>query len=175
MLSVVDVDNIISPFEQPCYEECLKINPSFPDPGKWDRWSIFTHLGIDLDTMHKIFDAVHARQEEFEPISGAQELMEYLYDNGQVIIATHRPKEFEPQLTRWLDKNNLLYDQVFVSWDKSVLFDYADLVIDDNPNILKTCEEMKIRACSLKWPWNVNQGFRLYDSLPEMLEALKNL
>ena len=90
-----------------------------------------------------------------------------------IIIASHREKGTLNATVNWLKKNDLAFDEIHLSHDKTVLFDDCWAVVDDSPLTLEKAARAGIIATGLKMPWNKHQDYTLFHSLPEVLHFLK--
>jgi hypothetical protein len=170
---IVDCDNILWGFHEPCYEECLKFNPEFPKPEDWIKWEIFRdHLSEA--NMFKMFDNTYERILEYKPYGGAKELLQWLNERYYVVIATHGHTKTISLLKQWLDVNCLSYNKIDVSDDKTVLFDKdCTLVIDDSPHTIKVAQDKGIEVLALAYPWNTLSLCNRFNDLYELLEFIK--
>ena len=152
----VDVDNVLWAFDQPAYEEAIKLKPDFPSPSLWTRRDIFTRFGIPREEQAAMFRRAHARQKDYSPFPCAKELLELLSDHGQVIIASHRDPDSRGDLEEWLTAHYLHWDELYVGDDKASLFVRRNitLCIDDAPMTLAAARQWGITAVGLRWPWN---------------------
>jgi FMN phosphatase YigB (HAD superfamily) len=172
--AIVDVDATLYPFHQPLHEAFIKICPEFPTPDKWNLWGIEDLGFLTHDEMVPIFEEIHSRQEEFGPFPEAQRMLRTLVQKGfYITIASHRSDKWKVQLLNWLDKYKLPFDEIHVSWDKTVLFSDCDLIIDDSPHTLQSAKEYGVTGIGLRYPWNDNQGFTLFDSISDIIKYIK--
>ena len=143
----------------------------------WGAWDNFLSSG----DWNEILDEIHRMQTLYRPYEGAKELLDYLFENYYVIIASHRKKEMKVYLSKWLEKNNLKHHKVLVfdhtsGKSKTDLFKRADLrgkvklVIDDNPEVLSAAKSAGITAVGLSKPWNLGNGFTLFKNLRDIEE-----
>jgi hypothetical protein len=66
----------------------------------------------------------------------------------------------------------LVFDEVHLSYDKSVLFDHSAGIVDDNPRVLEKAEQAGIVRAGLLNPWNEDTHHPLFKNLIEILEFL---
>ncbi len=71
--------------------------------------------------------------------------------------------------------NNLAYDKIHLSHDKTVLFGDCRVLVDDSPFTLEKATKVGITATGLTMPWNENKPYCLFKSLPEVLSYLKTI
>ncbi len=69
---------------------------------------------------------------------------------------------------RWLKKHELEHDELHLSFDKTVLFKDAAVVVDDAPHTLEKAVEHQAVGAGLLFPWNkayAGNGFGLFNDL----------
>ncbi len=80
------------------------------------------------------------------------------------------------QTHRWLIKHELVFDEVHLSYDKTVLIDkHCHIMVDDAPHILEKAAEREITAAGLLCPWNRNvskNDYKLCEDLNEVLRYI---
>jgi len=95
-----------------------------------------------------------------------------------IIIASHRTPDSIEETHRWLVKHELEFDEIHLSFDKTVLIDNdCHAVVDDAPHILENAAERGVPAAGLLFPWNKNfrnNGFKLCTNLDEILRHILN-
>jgi len=136
--AVIDIDNTLWQFCDAFLDELKKVNSAFPPVARWDTWDFFTPYCTEEQFMAAV-DAVHLRQDsdEHRPYPGARGFLRSLREQGyRVVIASHRKPEMAGPTERWLAKHGLPYDELHLSFDKSVLFKDAAVVVDDAPQTL---------------------------------------
>lgn len=85
-------------------------------------------------------DAVHRIQDSdlYQLYPESRGFLSSLRKHGyHIILASHRIPAMRPPTERWLAKHRLPYDELHLSLDKTVLFQKADVVVDDAPPALK--------------------------------------
>ena len=87
--------------------------------------------------------------------------------------ASHRVKETLDATARWLLANNLVFDEIHLSYDKTVLFDTCWGIIDDSPFTLHKAKKAGIVGAGLEMPWNKREDYPLFGNLAEILQYLK--
>lgn len=172
--AVIDIDNTLWQFCDAFYDELKKINPAFPEVEQWTTWNFFEGLCTEQEFMASV-DAIHARQDsdEFQPYPEAQGFLRSLKEQGyRVVIASHRRQEMQGSTERWLRKHGLPYDELHLSFDKTVLFDKTALVVDDAPHTLEKAVAHQAVGAGLLFPWNrayAGNGFGLFDNLDQVM------
>lgn len=79
---------------------------------------------------------------EMDIIEGAKSSIEYFKQKDYYIqIVTHRPDTIGDITKEWLDSNNIIYDNLVIDApsDKSQID--GDVMIDDNPNVVRNFKE----------------------------------
>ena len=172
MKIIVDIDNTLWPFAPVLYERLKAVSPSILPMTLWGAWK-FWEKDMDTKTFYRVLKEIHMDQEEFAPYDDARQFLLALRERGfSIVIASHREKESYDATVRWLTRNGLVHDEVYVLDDKSILFDGAFGVVDDSPVTLKKAREAGIVATGLLFPWNMDLGYCLFESLPEVLRYI---
>jgi hypothetical protein len=177
--AVIDIDNTLWPFCDAFYAELKKINPAFPRVEQWTTWNFFEGYCTEEQFLGAV-DAVHIRQDsdEYRPYPEAKGFLVSLRDQGyRIVIASHRRKEMLGPTERWLKRHGLEHDELHLSFDKTVLFKDAAVVVDDAPQTLEKAVASKAIGAGLLFPWNRNyagNGFGLFNNLNEVLIYIKD-
>ena len=177
-IAIVDIDNTLWQFCDAFSEELQKINPAFPPLEQWTTWNFFVGYCTEEQFLAAV-DAVHARQdsEAYKPYPEANGFLQSLKDLGyHIVIASHRRVEMQGPTERWLRKHGLQYDELHLSFDKTVLFDKASVVVDDAPHTLEKAVAHKAISAGLLFPWNreyAGNGFGLFNNLNEVMSYIK--
>lgn len=176
-IAIVDVDNTLYDFSIPLYQELTKKFPGYPPPGFWSDWDFHKFCGIPDKDFYQAVNTIHTRQLEFDPYPGAKVLLDTLYENYEVVIATVRQKNKEQfeVLYKWLIKNDLPYDDLTISQDKIHLIDTFKpvVVFDDCPKTMLHCLDRGIEVWAIKFPWNENIVTGLSGSMRELAYTFK--
>lgn len=177
--AIIDIDNTLWQFCDAFYAELKKINSAFPPVEQWTTWDFFTPYCTEAQFLGAV-DAVHVRQDsdEHRPYPEAQGFLRSLKEQGyHVVIASHRRTEMREPTERWLTKHGLAFDELHLSFDKSVLFKDAAVVVDDAPQTLEKAVASRAIGAGLLFPWNRNyagNGFGLFNNLNEVLLYIKD-
>jgi hypothetical protein len=139
------------------------VNAAFPPPEEWTTWDFFTlccseeqFLGA-VNRIHHIQD-----NDRFRPYPESKGFLGRLKEEGcRVIIASHRREDMRVPTERWLRKRELVYDELPLSFDKTVLFGSAAVVVDDAPQTLEEAVASKAVGEELLFPWNSLRGKRV--------------
>lgn len=170
---IVDIDNTLWHFASILYERMKEINPQITQPSEWHDY-FFWRSYLTPKEFYKVIKGIHRDQEMFNPYPDAELFLSSLKDMGfHITIASHREKETLHATINWLNRYNLVFDEVHLSYDKSVLLDNCISVIDDSPIILEKAANSGIICCGLKMPWNDNGIYNVFDTLTEILHYLR--
>ena len=173
-IAVVDIDNTLWPFWEPFYERLKRISRAMPPVESWTSADFWTPYCSEQEFMDAV-NAIHRDQdnEQFRPYPEAKGFLQALREQGyEVIIASHRLEATRRPTERWLERHQLPYDGLHLSFDKTVLFDRAAVVVDDAPQTLKKAVAKGVIGAGLLFPWNrssAGNGFGLFQNLTEVL------
>ena len=178
--AVVDIDNTLWHFCDVLYERLKEINHAMPPPDGWIDWDFWMNYCSEEEFMSAIH-SIHFRQDDERhlPYSEAKNFLLTLKEHDfHIVIASHRIPESLKQTERWLRKHELVYDELHLSYDKTVLFDETcHVVVDDSPFVLEAAAKKGLIASGLMFPWNDNNGdngYRLFSDLKEILDHILN-
>ena len=172
--AIVDIDNTLWHFCDVLYERLKKINESIPPPDDWVEWDFWENYCSKEKFICAIQDIqLNQDDERHLPYPEAKDFLATLKEhNFHIIIASHRTPESIEQTHRWLVKHGLEFDEVHLSYDKTVLFDQScHIVVDDSPHILEKAVEKGVTAAGLLFPWNRsinNNGYKLFNNLTKV-------
>jgi hypothetical protein len=177
-IAIVDIDNTLWQFCDAFSEELRKINPAFPPIGQWTTWDFFTPFCTEQQFLAAV-DAVHSRQDSdrYRPYPEAKGFLRSLKEQGyRVVIASHRKPEMRGPTEQWLTRHGLEHDELHLSFDKTVLFGSAAVVVDDAPHTLEKAVARGAVSAGLLFPWNkayAGNGFGLFRDLNEVLRYIE--
>ena len=170
---IIDIDNTLWNLAPVLYTRMKEASPGLPPRGQWptrDHWRRF----ITREMVLTLLDAIHMEQDRFVPYDDAAGFLSALKSMGfYVIIASHRTSHAIDATTKWLQKNRLVYDQIHLSYDKTVLFNESWGVVDDNLDTLRKAKLAGIIRAGLKTPWNEGEDHPLFDNLTQALEYIE--
>lgn len=170
---IVDIDNTLWDLAPVLYERLRAARPGFPHHSQWTSWSFWKGL-IPAERLYGIVRDVHMEQDTFEPYNGSRGFLERLRGKGfHIVIASHREQEAYGSTQRWLEKYNLPFDEIHLSYDKTVLFDQCWAVIDDSPATLEAAKRAGIIRAGLRNPWNESEDHPLFSDLGEIYRYLE--
>jgi uncharacterized HAD superfamily protein len=176
--AIVDIDNTLWHFCDVFYEELRKINKNFPTPDRWTDWDIWEGYCTE-DEFYNAVNTIHLNQhsDTYLPYPEAKDFLMTLRENGyHITIASHRSPDYRMQTEKWLEKHELVYDELHLSFHKTQLFtDSTDVVVDDSPHVLEKAVAKGVMATGLLFPWNrlfSENGYILLNSLDEILRFI---
>jgi len=175
--AIVDIDNTLWQFSDAFYLELKKINANFPTPDRWSAYDIWEGY-CSVEEFIAAINRIHRNQDsdQYQPYAESRDFLSSLREEGfRIIIASHRTQETSRPTERWLARHGLPYDELHLSFDKTVLFPKAAVVVDDSPLTLEKAIENGALGTGLLFPWNrasVSNGFRLFQNLPEILDYI---
>lgn len=154
MKAIVDVDNTLCDYAPMFYDELCQVNPAIPHYTQWNMWDFYD----GYMTKNEFYDCAHMAQmriSECKPINYAEHMLSVLSEHFIIVIASHRKEESRDELVSWLEQNNMVYNSLDISNDKTKLFDRStSVVIDDSPIVLTDAYKRGILAAGLSFPWN---------------------
>jgi len=170
--AIVDVDETLWGFNDALRDCAISHGYPFPTMEQCTHWNSVYEF-IPKPEAIKLFDEVHDNQCQYAPFPDARGFLRFMRKHFYVIIASHRNPNSLMELTRWLKINDLPYDGIHVSFDKSSLFTTprARIVIDDRDETLRKGMDAGLVALGLRRPWNQNskdRDYLLFESLREI-------
>jgi hypothetical protein len=176
--AVIDIDNTLWQFCDAFYEELKKVHPAMPPIEQWTTADFFLPYCTEEQFLGAV-DAIHYSQDNdrYQPYPEAKGFLQSLRQQGyRVIIASHRRTDTRGPTERWLKRHELQYDELHLSFDKTVLFGNVAVVVDDAPQTLEKAVAGKAIGAGLLFPWNkayARNGFGLFRDLNEVLGYLE--
>jgi 5'(3')-deoxyribonucleotidase len=178
--AVIDIDNTLWHFCDVLYKRLKKINKAIPGPNKWTEWDFWEEY-CSKEEFIRVINEIHLDQDNKKhvPYSESRDFLRTLKEhNFYIVIASHRTPDSIEQTHRWLVKHDLLFDELYLSHDKTVLFEEeCHMVVDDAPYILEKAAEKGLKASGLMFPWNRHNGsngYRLFNNLAEVSRYILN-
>lgn len=172
----VDVDSTLWDFGEELRNRLQKRFPDKEIPANFRKWDEPMDFFHDPQEAYDMFNDIHAIQHTFTPFKAASLVLKDLRRLGyKILIATNRIPESEVSLIRWLNDNDLIYDDVFCGLNKHKLLDERDidLVIDDAPHIIDAAINKDIPIMSLRYPYNSQiRDVKKFKDMKEMHEYL---
>jgi hypothetical protein len=177
--AVIDIDNTLWQFCDAFYLELKKINSAIPPVEQWTTFDFWEQYCSEKEFMAAI-NAIHRVQDSdrFQPYPESRDFLLSLKEHGyRVIIASHRLEETRKPTERWLARYKLPCDELHLSFDKTVLFGEAAVVVDDSPQTLEKAVASCAVGAGLLFPWNqssAGNGFGLFRDLNEVLGYIES-
>lgn len=169
---IVDIDNTLWDLAPELWKQLQTYNPKMPPPEKWLDWGFWEEHVLKNDLYRALRD-VHMRQDRYTPYPESEEFLAGLKERDfHIIIASHREKGALDPTLRWLRQNALIFDEVHLSYDKSVLFDGSWAIVDDSPVTLDKAARIGIIRAGLRNPWNEGTDHPLFNNLLEILNFI---
>jgi hypothetical protein len=176
--AVIDIDNTLWHFCDVLYERLKRINNVMPSPDNWVEWDFWEEYCSREDFI-KAINEIHLIQDDERhlPYPEARDFLATLKEhNFHIVIASHRTPESIEQTHSWLVKHDLIFDELHLSSNKTVLFDEkCHIVVDDAPFVLEEAVKSGVIASGLLFPWNrsnIHNGYRLFTSLNDVLRYI---
>jgi hypothetical protein len=175
--AVVDIDNTLWQFCDAFYLELKKLNKNFPEIEQWSTFDFWEPYCSKEEFMAAI-NSIHFDQDNdrYRPYPDARDFLLSLKNHGfSIIIASHRLAGARQATERWLTRHLLPYDELHLSFNKTVLFDRAVVVVDDAPATLERAVECGAKGAGLLFPWNrayAGNGFGLFPDLKAILRYI---
>ncbi len=170
---IVDIDNTLWDFAAVLYERLRVYGVPKPDKWQWDFWERYMPVEVFLqhiDDVHKSQNGDHALFPE------SREFLMALKRSGwHIIVASHRDSNNYATTENWLNHHGLVFDELYVGSDKTVLFDTSRAVIDDSTDTLNKAVKMNLIRAGLRYSWNKESDHPLFDNLTDVLEYLKKI
>jgi hypothetical protein len=172
---IIDIDDTLWDFISVFYKRMKRAYPDAVIPTDW-RELLFWMRHDSPETLSNavsIMRGIHMDQDQFSPFPEAKHFIASLRGRGfHITIASHRDQETTDVTARWLVQNDLIFDDLHLSKDKTVLFDDCWAVVDDSPIILRKARKAGIIGVGLKTPWNEKEDCLLFNDLTEILRYL---
>lgn len=164
---IVDIDNTLWDFASALWKKTVHLG--FPDPSEWH--GDFYKRYITFEQLMQYVDEIHAEQGGGHlPFPDSAGFLSSLRKNGcHITIASHRNPNKKTITENWLRIHGLVYDDLYVGPDKTVLFDSHHAIVDDDPGTLDKAASKGLTATGLKFAWNRNSNHPLFSSLTEVL------
>jgi hypothetical protein len=169
---IVDIDNTLWDLAPQLWKHLQAINPQMPPPEKWKDWDFWEEL-VRTKDLYRALREVHMQQDQYAPYPESRNFLAALKERRfYIIIASHREKGTLDPTVRWLRKYDLVFDEVHLSNDKSVLFDGSWAIVDDSPITLAKAAKAGVIRTGLRNPWNEGMDHPLFENLTEVLAFL---
>ncbi len=169
---IVDIDNTLWDLASVLYERMREVNRRLAPPSEWRQFDFWKKY-VSPKIFYRLIRDIHMDQGMFAPYREAGQFLSSLKDAGfHIIIASHREKGTLDATARWLNAHCLVFDEIHLSYDKTVLFDSCWGIVDDSPVTLQKAEKAGIVGAGLEMPWNEGESYPLFDNLEGVLQFL---
>ena len=187
----IDIDNVISSFDNALLKEYLKHDKTLRNTGIINENADYIRRGM-FDWTEEEENAFY--QENIERIAknlkvkdGAKEYIDKLKEDGHAIyIITGRDNgEYSNPYTmtkEWLDNNSIKYDKLILTnaYDKyekaeKSLLNNIDIMVDDSVNVCKNCIESNIKTFLMDTPYNRQANMPRVYTWKEFYEKVSNM
>jgi len=166
---IVDIDNTLWDLAPELWKHLKEFNPEMPPPERWTEWDFWAEH-VRAEDLYCVLREIHMRQDRYIPYPESRAFLAALKERGfYIIIASHREKRALDSTVRWLNKYGMAFDEVHLSYDKSVLFDRSWAIVDDSPVTLKKAATAGMIRAGLRNPWNEWTDHPLFNNLDEVL------
>jgi hypothetical protein len=167
---IVDIDNTLWDFASVLWKKVAHYG--VPQPSEW-RWDFYRGY-FSVEQLIKYVDEVHDEQDSrYPPFADSAIFLSSLKKKGcHITIASHRNPNKRTMTESWLKTFGLVYDELYVGSDKSVLFENHQVIVDDDARTLDRAAKKGLIATGLKYAWNKNSGHALFLKLPAVLDYL---
>lgn len=171
---IVDIDNTLWDLAPVLWEHLKAINPKMPEPSEWDCWDFWEGY-VTMKELYQVLKNIHMQQDEYHPYPESKAFLKALKEKDfYIVIASHRERKTYAVTAKWLKQNELLFDEVHLSQDKSVLFADSWGIVDDSPITLDKAASAGIIRAGLSNPWNANSAHPLFGNLYEVLNYIES-
>lgn len=176
---ILDCDDVLREFVPEVLTEYNKENNSnfvLDDIKVWNINQVLTNVGEFKDYItnrpYIMFNA--------KVCNNVYPTLEKLRENGhKITIATHQFKTTEEFTMRWLHKNNIIYDDIFMGRDKYLVV--GDIFVDDSIENIRTYSQHhdKTKLFLMTKPWNkdldisFSKNIKRISDLSEIIEYIK--
>ena len=168
---IVDIDNTLWDFASVFEEKLKETVPGIPPSNEW-KWDFYKEY-ITEEELYRIVNDIHSVQDLFEPFPSARLFLDSISHNGyDIVIASHRHEDSRDVTEAFLRKHDLRYNELHLSYNKAILFDSGNAIVDDSPHLLDEAQQKGLVCTGLSYPWNRNTDHPLFQSLEEVLEFL---
>lgn len=187
----VDIDNVISKFDKNLLKEYVKHDKTLRNKGivnpnaKYIRDGMFDWSTEEENEFY--FNNIDEIASNFEIVDEADKYLKLIKANGHniYIISGRNNGEYKNPLEmtiKWLAKNNIVYDELFLTdafkhneKAKICKIKQIDIIIDDSLNVCKECSNIGVKALLFDSEYNRKvQTFQRVTSWKEIFEFINN-
>ena len=169
---IVDIDNTLWDLSPVLWEHLKALNPKMPEPSEWNDWDFWENY-VNIKDLYQVLEDIHMQQDQHLPYPESKHFLQALKERGfHIVIASHRRKRTYAATLKWLKQNDLSFDEIHLSHDKSVLLPESWGIVDDSPVTLDKAASAGIVRTGLSNPWNRNSAHPLFGNLFEVLNYI---
>jgi len=170
MRIIVDIDNTLWDFATRLWKKVEHFGVPRPSEWHWDFWKGYFTIEQLLDYI----DEVHEEQgANTLPFPDAADFLSALKKGGcHITIASHRNPASRDVTEKWLHSQHLVFDDLYVGPDKTVLFDDHQAIVDDSSELLDKAAIKGLITAGLRYSWNRDSKHSLFGSLSDVLVYL---
>ena len=187
----VDIDNVISKFDENLLQEYLKHDKTLRNKGIVNPDAKYIRDGMfdwsDEEENEFYFGNIEEIATNFEIVENADKYIKALKENGHniYIISGRNNGEYKNPLEmtiKWLEKNNIVYDELiltdaFKHNEKAKICKekQIDIMIDDSLNVCKECSNIGVKSLLFDSKYNREvQRYKRVTSWKEIFEFISN-
>jgi putative acetyltransferase len=169
---IVDIDNTLWDLATPFYERIKVLNPAIPPPSNWKQWGFLRDYLPD-SVLFGTIDEIHREQDRFLPYPDAPAFLRGLKSSGfHVVVASLRKDASREATERWLRAHGMVFDELHLLLDKSILFEGSWALVDDIAVTLGRASAEGLLVVGLKHPWNETGDHPVFPTLSDVLSYL---
>ena len=186
----IDIDNVISNFDEELLKEYIKHDKELRNTGiinsnaKYIRKDMFDWSEEEDNTFYK--ENIERIAKNLKAKEGAKEYIDKLKEDGHnIYIITGRDNgEYSDPYNmtkKWLEENNIYYDKLIFTdaYDKGqksekCIENNVEIMIDDSASICKNCVENGITTLIMDKPYNREENLTRVKNWNEIYEYIKN-
>ena len=187
----IDIDNVISSFDNELLKEYLKHDKTLRNTGIINKNADYIRRGMfdwTEEEENKFYkENIERIAKNLKVKDGAKEFIDKLKEDGHAIyIITGRDNgEYSEPYTmtkEWLDNNSIKYDKLILTnaYDKyekaeKCLLNNIDIMVDDSVNVCKNCIESNIKTFLMDTPYNRQANMPRVYTWKEFYEKVRNM
>ena len=186
----IDIDNVISNFDEELLKEYIKHDKELRNSGiinqnaKYIRNDMFDWSKEEDETFYK--ENIERIAKNLKVIEGVKEYIDKLKKDGHniyIITGRDNGEYSDPyNMTKeWLQENNIYYDKLIFTdaYDKSqkskeCIKNNVEIMIDDSVSICKNCVESGITTLIMDKPYNREENITRVKNWKEIYEYITN-
>lgn len=167
---IVDIDNTLWDFASVLWKKIAHYG--IPRPSEWQ--GDFYKGFFSIEQLMRYVDEVHDEQDgSYPPFPDSVFFLSSLRKKGcHITIASLRNPNKRAVTETWLKVHGLIYDELYLVPDKSVLFGNHHAIVDDDPRTLDKAANRGLIATGLKYAWNMHSNHALFTQLTDVLDHL---